>query len=325
MDEFREVVSVWKPKIVGITESCSKDKSEGDTHLEGYSKHRDDRGRGVILYIDNKLQSTPCVELNSTDFESCVWNIITLNKKDKLLVGCIYKSTSSTEYNTNLLIEMLKKAVEKHGISHLLIFGDFNFPEIDWINYLIKGSDISLPAIFFDITQDLFLKQHVDFNTRFREGNESSMLDLIFTNEDYMIENLRSIAPLGKSDHVGLLFTFITYSAIDSRVYGGKKYDYWKAAMSEINSSLQKVKWEEEMVNKGVNQSWRFFKSKIEEVVKNNVPLKERRKQRSKPPWQTKRVCRSVKKQTQLWKRYERTGRNKEYENIRSKEIRTTR
>ena len=84
--------------------------------------------------------------------------------------------------------------------------------------------------------------------------------------------------------------------------------------MSEINSSLQKVKWEEEMENRDVNQSWRFFKSKIEEVVKNNVPLKERRKQRSKPPWQTKRVCRSVKKQTQLWKRYERTGRNKEYE-----------
>ena len=75
----------------------------------------------------------------------------------------IYKSTSSTEYNTNLLIEMLKKAVDKHGISHLLIFGDFNFPEIDWMNCLIKGSDRSLPANFFDITQDLFIKQHVDF------------------------------------------------------------------------------------------------------------------------------------------------------------------
>ena len=125
------------------------------------------------IYIYNKLQSTLCVELNSTDFESCVWNIKTLNKKDKLLVGCIYKSTSSTEYNTNLLIEMLMKAVEKHGISHLLIFGDFNFPEIDWMNYLIKGSDISLPAFFFNITQDLFLKQHVDFNTRFREGNRA--------------------------------------------------------------------------------------------------------------------------------------------------------
>ena len=42
---------MWKPKIVGITESYSNlDKSEGDMHLEGYSQHRDDRGRGVILY-----------------------------------------------------------------------------------------------------------------------------------------------------------------------------------------------------------------------------------------------------------------------------------
>ena len=65
--------------------------------------------------------------------------------------------------------------------------------------------------------------------------------------------------------------------------------------MSEINSSLQKVKWEEEMENKGVNQSGRFFRSKIEEVVKNNVPSKERKKQIPKPPWQTKRVSRSVK------------------------------
>ena len=86
------------------------------------------------------------------------------------------------------------------------------------MNYLIEGSDISLPVNFFDTTQELFLKQHVDFNTRFWEGNEPSMLDLIFTNEDYMIENLRSIATLGKSDHVGQLWTFITYSAIDTRL-----------------------------------------------------------------------------------------------------------
>ena len=62
-------------------------------------------------------------------------------------------------------------------------------------------------------------------NTRFRKRNEPSMLDLSFTNEDYMIENLKSIAPLGKSDHVGL-WTFMTYSAIDTRAYGGKRCGY---------------------------------------------------------------------------------------------------
>ena len=228
-------------------------------------------------------------------FYKIIHHVVAIHPLDTLLLP----TTTITRYNSSHTYQHIRidKDSYKHGISHLLIFGDFNFPEIDWMNCLIKGSDRSLPANFFDITQDLFLKQHVDFNTRFREGdNPSSMLDLIFTNEDYMIENLRSTAPLGKSDHVGLLFTFITYSAIDTRVYGGKKHDYWKADMSEINSSLQKVKWEEEMENKGVNQSWRFFKSKIEEVVKYNVPLKEKRKQQPKPPWQTKSVCRSVKK-----------------------------
>ena len=50
---------------------------------------------------------------------------------------------------------------------------------------------------FFFMQQDLFLK-HVEFPKKIWEGNELSMLDLIFTNEDYMIENLTSIAPLGK-------------------------------------------------------------------------------------------------------------------------------
>ena len=112
---------------------------------------------------------------------------------------------------------------------------------------MLKAGDNSLPANIVDVTQDLFLKQHVDFNTRFREGNVLSMLDLIFTNEDYMIDNLKYIPPLGKSDHVGLVRTFITYSAIDTRVNGGKRYDYWKVNMASMNAAFHNVKWEEEM------------------------------------------------------------------------------
>ena len=118
------------------------------------------------------------------------------------------------------------------------------------------------------------------------------MLDLIFTNADYMIENLKYIAPLGKSDHVGLVWTFITYSTIDTRIYGGKRYDYWKANMAVMT----------EMDTKGVNVRWKYFKLKIEEEI-YNMPLRERKKPNPKAPWKTKRVFRSVKKQIQLWKR----------------------
>ena len=129
------------------------------------------------------------------------------------------------------------------------------------------------------------------------------MLDFIFTKEDYMIENLKYIAPLGKSDHVGLVWKFITYSAIDTRVYGGKIYDYWKANMAAMNAAFHNIKWEEEMETKGINVRWKFFKLKIEEEFFLNVSLRERKKPNPKTPWQIKRVCRSVKKQTQLWKR----------------------
>ena len=95
-------------------------------------------------------------------FESSVWSIIILNKRDKLFVGCIYKSTGSTEQNTKLLISLMNKTVENHGISNLLIFWDFNFPENNWKSCLLKGSDNSLPAflgcntIFFPKTTCCF-------------------------------------------------------------------------------------------------------------------------------------------------------------------------
>ena len=56
MDEFREVVTVLKPKVIAITKSCSEGESEGDINLEGFTPYRDDGGRGVILYIENYCQ-----------------------------------------------------------------------------------------------------------------------------------------------------------------------------------------------------------------------------------------------------------------------------
>ena len=62
------MVTVLKPKVIDITESCSEGKSEGGIILEGFTPYRDDRGIGVILYIEYGLQSAPSTELNYTHF-----------------------------------------------------------------------------------------------------------------------------------------------------------------------------------------------------------------------------------------------------------------
>ena len=49
-------------------------------------------------------------------------------------------------------------------------------------------------------------------STRHRQGHESSLLDLILSNEENMVENMNKLPPLGKSDHVVICFKYVCYS-----------------------------------------------------------------------------------------------------------------
>lgn len=114
------------------------------------------------------------------------------------------------EYNNELCI-LLTEAIKK-GFSHILIMGDFNYPEINWESWNTK-SDITenIENKFIDTVEDNFLFQHVSKPTRWRGTDTPHILDLIMTNEEPMISNLEYTSPLGKSYHCCLTFDFICY------------------------------------------------------------------------------------------------------------------
>ena len=61
LDELRLTMDIWKPKLVGITESCAANKTDADIKLtDDYTSIRDDRGRDVILYMENSLDFVEC-------------------------------------------------------------------------------------------------------------------------------------------------------------------------------------------------------------------------------------------------------------------------
>ena len=70
---------------------------------------------------------------------------------------------------------------------------------------------------------------------------------------------------------------------MDTRVCGGKRYDYWKMSIAAMNAAFHNVKWVE-VETKGVSKRWKCLKLRIEEKVKK-VPLRERKKPDSKAPW----------------------------------------
>ena len=82
--------------------------------------------------------------------------------------------------STSVLCNLLGKVNES---SHLLVYGDFNYPDIDWKTNLCSNH---CSQLFLDTVQDKYLFQHAETLTRIVIVQNSSLnvSDLIMTNEE---------------------------------------------------------------------------------------------------------------------------------------------
>ena len=80
--------------------------------------------------------------------------------------------------------------------------------EINWSLCECSENQEHISSVFLEGIKDCFLFQHVREPTRFREGQTPSILGLILTNRENMVEKIDYLPSLGKSDHVVLSFNF---------------------------------------------------------------------------------------------------------------------
>ena len=145
--------------------------------------------RSICIYFSNNLRSS-----DTSDFEEHLWIHIKFNSSHSIRVGCIYRSPSSNlENSTNSLCQLHRQVISSS--SSYLTCDDFKYSNID----MCVTSSSPHSQLLIDTVQDLFMCQHVMEPTRFR-GNDT--LDLVFTNNDNMIENLKYLPGLGSSDHL---------------------------------------------------------------------------------------------------------------------------
>ena len=98
----------------------------------------------------------------------------------------------------------------------------------------------TLPAYeFLECVRDCYLFQHIKMPTRFRIGQEPSILDLVFTNEENMVNNISYLPGLGKSNHLALSFKFICYTQQQEIAF--KKLNYTKGNYREIEKEIEAV------------------------------------------------------------------------------------
>ena len=181
--------------------------------------------------------------------------------------------------------------------SHILITGDFNYKDIDWLTIESKVDIESDTSIFLENIRDLYLTQHVTQPTRFRENQNDSCLDLIFTNEELMIDSLEYLPSLGASDHLVLSFNFVCYIPPDTT--SPPKYNFFKGDYVAMREALDGMDWNFSM-DCSTDISWENFISILNSVIDKFVP-KRSHTYSYKKPWMNSVTAETIDKKRRAW------------------------
>ena len=304
LDELEDIITNYDVQVATITETWGKEWKEQVLELEGFNRYKKNRvgerqGGGCSIYVSKKVNSYECIELKNLPGDDAVWCWIKLENDTKILIGCIYRSTSSNPRNNELIMNQIIQASELAGNNRILLMGDFNLKDINWIENDVVGGPESLPFLFYECVNDCFLHQHVVESTRFR-GEQNSLLDLIFTKEENDVKNIEVLNPLATSDH-GVVVCDVVCEWRENSVFIPKRV-YHKGNYELMNHLIQEVNWEMEFEGLNIHQKWAVFKSKLEEIANQCIPMSEPK--RYKTPWMNRKVTAAYKKKYHAWKRY---------------------
>lgn len=325
MQELLFRIREVNPDIIGINEVLPKNFKR-EIHKEefiisGYElitniddKTDDNNIRGSIMYIRNGInyktvEIKPSSE-NSEEpqeeglFEEGIYAEINLRDNDTLMCGTMYRRGESSDSNNNLLLKTLLEISNKN-YSHVAIMGDFNIKNIDWEQmHCHNENDDSFENRFIECTRDSFLFQNIMEPTRQRGSDAPSLLDLVFSNEENMIDKIEFMSPLGKSDHSVIKFEI---KCEENKPPPKIKVLYEKGDYESMKNELDSIDWENELDcnNDNIEKQWNTFKHHFQEIEKKYIPKKQvyingkLNKKLSMPL--DKKTLKMIKKKNRLW------------------------
>ena len=302
MAELRAIVDVKNPDVVALTETWSNgDISNDFLNIDGYEivarQDRVDtsrgRGGGILVYVKRGI----CAWTESMDGDFCQCVSVKLKGRDgDLSIIVVYRSPNSSRENDDCLCALM------NGIQgRSVVVGDFNFPGIRWGT---GGSDAKGRA-FLDTLEDNYMVQHVEEPTHI-SGN---VLDLIISNDANLIQEVRMEGRLASSDHEMIEAEVILEA--ETRHGNEPQRDYSKGKYQDMRRCLANVSWEEELEDRGVEESWSFIKQLLLEMTEKYVPLKRKRSKRS-PPWMNGEVKKAIREKKRAWNNWKRTRREED-------------
>ncbi|GAA53028.1 hypothetical protein CLF_109370 [Clonorchis sinensis] len=120
---------------------------------------------------------------------------------DSLLLGVVYRSPSSPPEDDQFLIRTLGQLASGYHFTNMLLVGDLKAPKAPWMELQRVGLSGPFAAAPTKVVQQSAWTQHVIAPTRYRAGQQPSLLDLVITNERHFVDQMIINAPLGRQKY----------------------------------------------------------------------------------------------------------------------------
>lgn len=235
-------------------------------------------------------------------------------KSFSFTVTVVYRPPSSSRLPDRADLELFE-IIEStsQDFTNWILTGDFNFPTINWSS-LAPSENTDVAATFINTLLNTNLSQHITEPTRYRSNQQPSLLDLIFSNEENLISNIKYLPPIGISDHVSIAFSvqFITYHTPRTTVKTYVATDY-----EQVVGLLQEEVWDDVYGLTGIDDKWNCFTSVLKTAVSRASRVRQVRHNVRKP-WISELLLSRIKHKRRLWRRYVQSGSNQDFERHRT-------
>jgi ribonucleases P/MRP protein subunit RPP40 len=282
------------PDIIGITETwCNDNISDAELAISGYDMFRRDRigttrGGGVLLYVRSSLNAT-AVALKAEGEQVCC--SILNEKRDELVICVCYRSSNRLLFNNNS--KTVREAIIELQNKNLLLVGDFNYPDINWMDGTCHNTDSEQ---FITCLEDCFLTQHVMAPTR-----GENCLDLVITRDPDIVNQIDVVDTFCNSDHNIITFNVKFSNNVEAERRG--TYDYNKADFEGMRSELSHLNWSGLWKGR-TKDDWETFSSKLLTLQHKHVPYKKRSVKRKKAIWINHKAIKAVVHKRKMYTKY---------------------
>lgn len=187
-----------------------------------------------------------------------------------VVLGACYRPPDSDSTFIPMFHDALQSLKIHFPNAPVVLFGDFNFPNIDWSDLVLVTSKQNIESNFVDTCLTFALTQIVNAATR-QSKHSANILDLVLTTHPDRITSLSYLDEI--SDHKVIHGTFQCRLKRPDKTR--KKLTlYDKGDYNNFNKELTKfcqfvVK---DFNKRSVTENWLMFKSKMHELISTYIP-----------------------------------------------------